>query len=198
MRRLVVNMFLTLDGVMQAPDSPNDSSGGFPHAGWAIPYWDDAVQAWWRAAISPPFDLLLGRKTYEAYSGFAHATDEPDAEIYNNAKKYVVSRTLHHLAWQNSTLLEGDVGEAVARLKSEDGPEIQVQGSSKLVQTLLHEELVDEFGLLLHPLVLGTGKRLFADGTIPSSLRLVDSTTSPSGVLMTRHVREEPSARRSL
>jgi dihydrofolate reductase len=208
MRKLIAHTFLTLDGVMQAPGSPNDRSGGFTHGGWTVPFWDDAIEAWQREATSPPFDLLLGRKTYEIFAGYwPRATDVEGADVFNSAKKYVVSRTLRRVDWQNSTLVDGHVGKAVAQLKELDGPEIQVQGSGNLVQTLLSEDLVDGLRLLLYPIVLGRGKRLFAEGTIPRAFTLKDSTASPSGVVMARYersgdvtlgsfVRDEPSAER--
>jgi dihydrofolate reductase len=189
MRKLIVNAFLTLDGVMQAPGSPNDRSGGFIHGGWTVPFWDDAIEAWQTEATSPPFDLLLGRKTYEIFAGYWPRADVEGAEVFNSARKYVVSRTLRHVDWHNSTLVDGHVGKAVADLKEMDGPEIQVQGSGNLVQTLLSEDLVDGLRLLLYPIVLGRGKRLFADGTIPRAFTLEASTTSPSGVFMARYER---------
>lgn len=190
MRKLIVHAFLTLDGVMQAPGSPNDRSGGFTHGGWTVPFWDDAIEAWQEEATSGPFDLLLGRKTYEIFAGYwPRATDVEGAEVFNDARKYVVSRTLRHMDWQNSTLVDGHVGKAVAQLKEMDGPEIQVQGSGNLVQTLLSEDLVDGLRLLLYPIVLGRGKRLFAEGTIPRAFTLEGSTTSPSGVVMARYER---------
>jgi len=186
MRKLVVNTFLTLDGVMQAPGGPEeDPSGGFAHGGWSVTYWDDLMGARMGEAMSIPFDLLLGRKTYEIFAAhWPHAADDSGAAELNAATKYVASRTLDRVEWQNSTLIEGDVADAVARLKSEDGAEIQVHGSSNLIQTLLEHDLVDEFRLWLFPLVLGQGKRLFADGAVPRGLRLVDSTTSTTGVVI--------------
>jgi dihydrofolate reductase len=190
MRKLIVHAFLTLDGVMQAPGSPNDKSGGFTHGGWTVPFWDDAIAEWQGEATSAPVDLLLGRKTYEIFAGYwPRATDVAGAEVFNDARKYVVSRTLSRLDWQNSTLVEGHVGKAVAQLKATDGPDIQVQGSGNLVQTLLSEDLVDGLRLLLYPIVLGKGKRLFAEGTIPRAFALVESAASPSGVVMARYQR---------
>jgi dihydrofolate reductase len=190
MRKLIVNAFLTLDGVMQAPGSPNDRSGGFTYGGWTVPFWDEAIEAWQREATSPPFDLLLGRKTYEIFAGYwPGATDVEGADVFNRARKYVVSRTLRRVDWQNSTLVDGHVGKAVAQLKEMDGPEIQGAGSGNLVQTLLSEDVVDGLRLLLYSIVLGRGKRLFADGTLPRAFILEDSTTSPSGVFMARYER---------
>jgi dihydrofolate reductase len=174
---------------MQAPGSPNDKSGGFTHGGWTVPFWDDAIAAWQEEATSAPLDLLLGRKTYEIFAGYWPRANVAGAEVFNDATKYVVSRTLRRVDWQNSTLIEGRVGKAVTQLKQMDGPEIQVQGSGDLVQTLLSEDLVDGLRLLLYPIVLGRGKRLFADGTIPRAFKLVESATSPSGVVMARYER---------
>ena len=191
MRKLVTNTFLTLDGVMQAPGGPEeDPTGGFTHGGWSANYWDDLMGQAMGEAMGRPFDLLLGRKTYEIFAAhWPHATDEPGADVLNNARKYVASRTLDAVEWQNSILLEGDAAEAVARLKDEDGPELQVHGSGKLIQTLLEHDLVDEYRLWIFPVVLGAGKRLFADGAIPSGLELVDSKTSTTGVLIATYER---------
>ena len=191
MRRLVVSTFLTLDGVMQAPGGPEeDPTGGFAHGGWSVNYWDDLVGQAMGEAMTPPFDLLLGRRTYEIFAAhWPHATDQPGADVLNSARKYVASTTLAAVEWQNSTLLEGDVGEAVARLKEEDGPEIQVHGSGNLIQTLLEHDLVDEYRLMIFPVVLGTGKRLFADGAVPCALKLVDAKTSTTGVLIATYER---------
>jgi len=193
MRKLAVNTFVTLDGVMQAPGGPEeDPTGGFTHGGWSFNYWDDVMGSRMAEAMSSPFDLLLGRKTYEIFAAhWPHATDEPGARELNGAKKYVASRTLKEVEWSNSTLIEGDVAEEVARLKSEDGPEMQVHGSWDLIQTLLEHDLVDEYRLWIFPLVLGTGKRIFGDGAIPVGLKLVDSTTSSTGVLMTTYERAD-------
>ena len=193
MRRLAINTFLTLDGVMQAPGGPEeDPTGGFEHGGWTANYWDDAMGAWMAKAFETPFDLLLGRKTYEIFAAhWPHARDQPFTAELNNARKYVASRTLDSLEWENSTLLEGDAAEAVARSKQEDGPDIQVHGSSGLIQTLLRADLVDELRLMIFPVVLGSGKRLFGDGAIPAGLKLAESTTSSTGVLFTRYERAE-------
>jgi len=191
MRKLVVSTFLTLDGVMQAPGGPEeDPTEGFTHGGWSVNYWDDLMGQAMGEAMSRPFDLLLGRKTYEIFAAhWPHATDEPGADVLNSATTYVASRTLDAAEWQNSILLEGDVAEAVARLKEEDGPEIQVHGSGNLIQTLLEHDLVDEYRLWIFPVVLGAGKRLFADGAIPSGLKLVDSKSSTTGVLIATYER---------
>lgn len=188
-RKLVVNSFVTLDGVMQGPGGPEeDPTGGFTHGGWSVNYWDDALEAWFGRYMARPADLLLGRRTYEIFA--AHWPNVPDdhpdaaaAKGLNEARKYVASTTLETVEWNNSTLLPGDVPEAVAALKAEDGPELQVHGSGNLIQTLLRHDLVDELRLIVFPLVLGDGKRLFADGTIPANLKVVDTTVTPRGVV---------------
>jgi dihydrofolate reductase len=186
MRRLVVQTFLTLDGVMQAPGGPGeDDSGGFQYGGWSVHYWDQRMGEVMDEAMSTPFDLVLGRKTYDIFAAhWPHAAEEDGAKPLNDATKYVASRNQPTLRWANSLLLQGDVPEAVAALKSGDGPELQVHGSGDLVQTLLRHGLVDAFRLWIFPLVIGSGKRLFADGTIPAGLQLVESTVSTTGVVM--------------
>ncbi|HZB22327.1 MAG TPA: dihydrofolate reductase family protein [Gaiellaceae bacterium] len=185
MRKLTVNTFSTLDGVMQAPGGPEeDPTGGFEHGGWSAGYWDESMGEWMGEFMGKPFDLLLGRKTYEIFAAhWPHQRDEPGAEQLNSATKYVASRTLDSVEWENSQLLEGDAAEAVARLKEQDGPEIQVHGSSDLIQTLLEHGLVDELRVWIFPVVLGTGKRLFGDGAVPAGLELVDSRTASTGVV---------------
>jgi dihydrofolate reductase len=191
MRPVTVNTFLTLDGVMQAPGGPEeDPTDGFTHGGWSVGYWDDAMGQQMGKTMGKPFELLLGRKTYEIFAAhWPHARDEPGAAELNNARKYVASRTLDSVDWENSTLLEGDIAEAVAKLKAEDGPELQVHGSGELIQTLLEHDLVDELRLMIFPLVLGTGKRLFGDGAVPAGLKLVGSSTSSTGVVMAQYER---------
>jgi dihydrofolate reductase len=185
MRELIVNTFLTLDGVMQAPGGPEeDPSGGFEHGGWSFGYWDQQMQSTMGESMSKPFDLVLGRKTYEIFAAHWPHSDDPAAEVLNNATKHVASTTLTELEWENSKLIEGDVPDGIRTLKEEDGPELQVHGSANLIQTLLAHNLVDQYRLWVFPLVLGSGKRLFADGTVPAGLRLVDSTVSTTGVMM--------------
>jgi dihydrofolate reductase len=190
MRKLTVNTFATLDGVMQAPGGPEeDPSGGFEHGGWSVNYWDEKMGQIMDGFTKTPFDLLLGRKTYEIFAAhWPHAEDEM-ANILNNARKYVASRTLDNVEWQNSTLIRGDVAEEVAKLKQQDGPEIQVMGSADLIQTLLKHDLVDEFRVWTFPLVLGKGKRLFGEGTMPGNMKVVDSKTSTTGVIITTYER---------
>jgi dihydrofolate reductase len=186
MRKLIVSTFLTLDGIMQAPGGPEeDDSGGFAHGGWSVNYWDEQMGQIMGEAMSTPFDLVLGRTTYDIFAAFwPHATDEAGAKPLNDATKYVASRSRPRLEWSKSVLIEGDAAEGVAALKEEDGPELQVHGSGNLVQTLMRNDLIDEYRLWVFPLVIGSGKRLFADGTIPSGLKLVGSTVSTTGVVI--------------
>jgi dihydrofolate reductase len=185
MRKLVVNTFVSLDGIMQAPGGPEeDPTGGFELGGWSFNFWDDAMMKSMDEFMGKPFDLVLGRKTYEIFAAHWPHTDEPGAAELNRATKYVASRTLETLEWEPSQLLKGDVGEAVARLKEEDGPELQVHGSSDLIQTLLQAGVIDQFRVLIFPVVLGTGKRLFGEGVPPGALKLVDSQVSSTGVVM--------------
>ena len=185
MRRLIVSSFLTLDGVMQAPGGPGeDDDGGFAHGGWSVNYWDEQMGQVMGEAMGTPFDLVLGRRTYDIFAAhWPHAAEE-DAKPLNDATKYVASRGRPTLEWQNSVLIEGDVAEGVAALKQEDGRELQVHGSGNLIQTLLRHGLVDLYRLWVFPLVIGSGKRLFADGAVPAGLRLVDSKVSSTGVVM--------------
>ncbi len=200
MRQIVVSTFVTLDGVMQAPGGPEeDPSGGFAHGGWSVGYWDDVMGQAMGESMGQPFDLLLGRKTYEIFAAYwPHAKPEDGADVLNNATKYVVSSTLDKAEWQNSHLIRPggpgerdvpDVPEQIRRLKEQDGPEIQVHGSSHLIQTLLEHDLVDRYFLRIYPVVLGTGKRLFGSGTVPAGLRLVDSKTATTGVIIATYER---------
>lgn len=179
MRKLVVGTFTTMDGVMQAPGGPDeDTDGGFRHGGWLVPYFDDTFVGIMTEWIKRAGAFLLGRRTYEIFAGsWPKSTDPADeiAKALNTRPKFVASRTLDTLGWNNSRLLKGDVAEAVATLKAQEGGEIQVHGSGKLIQTLLMHDLVDTLRIWQFPVVLGTGKRLFAEGTIPRSFRLVDT-----------------------
>ena len=184
MRELIVNTFLTLDGVMQAPGGPEeDTSGGFEHGGWSFGYWDEAMEQSMGETMGKPFDMVLGRKTYEIFAAFWPHSDDPGAEPLNNATKHVASTTLKDLEWQNSHLIEGDVAEGVRALKAHDGPELQVHGSANLIQTLHRHGLVDEYRLYIFPVVLGTGKRLFEEGAVPAGLELTHSATNTNGVI---------------
>jgi dihydrofolate reductase len=186
MRKLIVQTFLTLDGVMQAPGGPGeDDDGGFAHGGWSVNYWDEQMGQVMGEATSRPFAMVLGRRTYDIMAAYwPTAPEEAGGEVFNDATKYVASRSRPTLEWSNSVLVEGDAADGLAALKQEDGPELQVHGSANLIQTLLAHNLVDQYRLWVFPVVLGSGKRLFADGTVPSGLRLVDSTVSSTGVMM--------------
>ncbi len=186
MRDLAVLTFLTLDGVMQAPAQPEeDTSGGFTHGGWAVEYWGDVMAQVDKEAMAAPFDLLFGRKTYESFaSHWPNVSDNPHADKLNNATKYVATSTLSKLEWKNSLPITGDIAAEVARLKAQDGPLLQVHGSWQLIQTLLSHNLIDEFRLWTFPLVLGSGKRLFSQGSIPTNLSLVKTQPTSNGVVM--------------
>jgi len=187
MSKLIVSAFLTLDGVMQAPGGPGeDDSGGFTHGGWSVNYWDDQMGQVMGEATSRPFAMVLGRRTFDIMAAYwPHAPEEEGGKVFNEATKYVASRGRPDLeAWSNSVLIEGDAAEGLTALKAEDGPELQVHGSANLIQTLLRHNLVDQFRLWVFPLVIGTGKRLFAEGTIPSGLTLVDHKVSTTGVVI--------------
>lgn len=190
MRKLTASTFLTLDGVVQAPGGPGeDDDAGFPFGGWVAPYFDDHLGEVMGALMGEPFDLVLGRKTYDIFAAYwPTASEEDGAGPLNEATKHVASRGRPELTWDRSFLIEGDVVAGVAALKSQDGPGLQVHGSGDLLQTLLRHGLVDELQLLTFPVILGQGKRLFPDGAAPSALRLVSSSVSGSGVLVARYV----------
>jgi dihydrofolate reductase len=192
MRKLVVLSFITLDGVIQAPGGPGeDPSGGFKYGGWSVQYFDDVLGNVLTAQMGHPFDLLLGRKTYDIFA--AHwprvGDDDPVARVINRARKYVVSHRPVNLDWKTTIPISGDVAEKIKQLKKEAGPELQVHGSGNLIQTLLKSDLVDEFWLKTFPVALGSGKRLFAEGTMPAGFRLIDSKISPSGVVASSYAR---------
>jgi dihydrofolate reductase len=191
--KLTVTTFLTLDGVMQAPGGPEeDESGRFDQGGWQAPYADDEeFGRFMDETLAAADAFLFGRRTYEIFAAFwPTVTDEADpvATKLNTLPKYVASTTLDTVEWQGATLLRGDVAEEVAKLKRQPGNQLQVHGSGRLAQTLMEHELIDEYRLLIYPVVLGAGKRLFADGVAPAALRLVDSKTTGRGVAI--HVYE--------
>ena len=185
MRRVITGAMISLDGVMQAPGGPEeDPTGGFRFGGWVAPLADDPVFGEEIGKLfGQPFDLLLGRRTYDIFAAYWPYSQEPGAAELNAAGKYVASRTLAQVDWENSQLLKGDVAQAIARLKKENGPELQVHGSANLIQTLLRHGLIDELRVWIFPVVLGRGKRLFAEGTVPAGLELVDSKTASTGVV---------------
>jgi dihydrofolate reductase len=177
---------------MQAPGGPEeDTSGDFKHGGWSVGYWDGVMEKVMGGQMGGPYDLLLGRKTYEIFAAhWPKAKDDPFADKLNKAKKYVVSKTLRKLDWENSTLVKGNVPEEIRKLKKQDGPELQVHGSSNLIQTLLKHDLVDEFRLKIYPVTIGHGKRLFGAETIPASFKLLESKTSTTGVIVATYRRD--------
>ena len=186
MRNLIVQTFLTLDGVMQAPGGPGeDDDGGFAYGGWSVNYWADQMGQVMGEATSRPFAMVLGRRTYDIMAAYwPTAPEETGAKVFNDATKYVATHRPLTPEWSNSVQIEGDAADGLAALKAEDGPELQVHGSANLIQTLLAHNLVDQFRLWVFPVVIGSGKRLFADGTMPSGLRLVDHKVSTTGVVM--------------
>lgn len=189
MRNLIVIEFVTLDGVIQAPGGPDeDSSGGFAHGGWIRPYADPIQTEVIRRQMGLPFDLLLGRRTYEIWAPYwpQHPDVWPGAQA---ATKYVASNTLTSNAWGPSVFLSGDVAAKVARLKREPGPDLHVYGSANLVQTLLAHDLVDAMWLRIHPITLGGGKRLFAGGSIPAAFRVTESQVTSTGVVLVSYER---------
>jgi dihydrofolate reductase len=197
MSRLVVNENLTLDGVMQSPAGPDeDRRDGFEHGGWAPPYFDQVMGDWAAEGMARGGALLFGRRTFEQFASFwsTQPDDNPFAAVLNNRQKYVASRTLEEpLPWRNSTLLQGDAMEAVAELK-EQPDDLGVLGSGELVRSLMRADLVDEYVLLIHPLVLGSGRRLLPDGGPSAALRLVDTKTTTTGVVIATYRPAEPTA----
>jgi dihydrofolate reductase len=186
MRRVVVINHVTLDGVMQGPGRPDeDTRGGFEHGGWAVGNNDDVIGAALGERMAESGGLLLGRRSYEDMLSYWNTQDSPFKDALNMAPKYVASRTLGEpLPWPNSTLLEGDVADAVAELKREPGKDLGIMGSGELIQSLMPAGLIDEYLLMIHPLVLASGRRLFPDGGGAQALRLVDSKTATTGVLI--------------
>lgn len=193
MREIVAATFLSLDGVMQAPGGPDeDPSGGFKLGGWIVNYGDVVTHQAVMDSFSAPFDMLLGRKTYEIFAAHWPFTEDdgPIAGAFNRATKYVASRSGIALDWQNSVSLGDDVVARLTALKREEGPRLLIQGSGDLIQTLLRHGLIDEMKLMIYPLLLGKGKRLFAEGVVPAAMRLIDSTVSPTGVVVGRYRRD--------
>lgn len=190
MRKIIVLTFVSLDGVMQAPGgTEEDTSGGFKYGGWTFSYFDEFAGEAMGEQMSQPFDLLLGRKTYDIFAGYWPKQTGDIAAPLNNATKYVVSGSSPKLEWEKSVLIEGDVVQKLKDLKQHDGPMLQVHGSGNLIQTLLKNDLVDEMWLKTFPLTLGSGKRLFAEGTIPAAFELTECKASPSGVIFANYTR---------
>ena len=195
MSKVVVFNNLTLDGVMQAPGRPDeDRRGGFEYGGWATPY---ATMEAAEESMANTGALLMGRRTYEDfYTVWPNQTDNPFTEVLNNTQKYVASTTLQEpLPWVNSTLLKGDAAEAVARLKQEPGKDLVILGSGELIQSLMRRNLVDKYVLLIHPLILGSGRHLFTDGGSFAALRLLNTKTMSTGVMIATYLPDEPTAR---
>jgi dihydrofolate reductase len=195
MRKLIVIEWMTLDGVVQAPGAPDeDTSGGFEHGGWHLRYFDDLSREWVVENLNAAGGFVLGRRTYESFAAhWPNASEEEQvvAKPLNTRPKYVASTTLTEpLEWENSTLLQGDVAEAVAALKQEDGGELHVIGSTQLVQTLLEHDLVDELRFMIDPLVVGGGKRIFGDDGARRPLRLVDSQVTTTGAILATYANE--------
>src|SRR5579863_1084723 len=189
MRKVIVLEFITLDGVIQAGGGPEeDTSGGFAYGGWQVPYSDDVLGAVMKKQMNLPFDLLLGRKTFDIWAPYwpKHADIWPGVMT---ATKYVASNTMTSHEWQPSVFFGGDIAEKVINLKQQPGPDLHVYGSANLVQTLMKHDLVDAFWLKIYPLTLGSGKRLFVDGTIPAAFKVTESTVSPNGIIIVNYER---------
>src|SRR5215469_11373249 len=190
MRKVIVLNFVSLDGVIQSPGAPEeDTSGGFAYGGWIWPYADEVGGTIIRGQMNMPFDLLVGRKTFEIWASYwpQHADEWPGV---NAATKYVASNTMTSHAWQPSVFFGGDIADKVSTLKQESGPNLHVYGSANLVQTLMKHDVVDEFWLKIYPLTLGSGKRLFAEGTIPAAFKVTESQVSPSGIILVNYERD--------
>jgi dihydrofolate reductase len=189
MRKVIVLTFVTLDGVMQAPGGPQeDTDGGFKYGGWGVPHFDERLGAIMNEQMTKPRDLLLGRRTYEIFASYwpEHEGEWPGI---NSATKHVVSDARTDSLWDNTVFIKDDIVEEIRRLKQQDGPDLQVHGSSQLLQTLFKHDLVDELWLKVFPITLGTGKRLFGEGTIPAAFKLTHSEATPSGVVIATYER---------
>ncbi|NMC53213.1 MAG: dihydrofolate reductase family protein [Chloroflexi bacterium] len=189
MRKLIVLEHISLDGVIQAPGGPEeDPSGGFAHGGWISPFSDETLGTLLRRQMNTPFDLLLGRTTFEIWEAYWPEHSDIWPEV-NQATKYVASNNRAYSQWQPSVFLSGDIAEKVANLKQQQGPDFHVWGSGNLIQTLIKHNLVDTFWLMIYPIVLGAGKRLFSDGTTPMAFKVTESTITPNGVIVMNYER---------
>jgi dihydrofolate reductase len=185
MRKIIAITQVTVDGVMQSPSAPEeDPKNGFTHGGWAVPFLDDALFQALDETIAGEFDMLFGRRTYEVFAAYWPNQGNAIGKAFNKATKYVVTRSLDQLDWKKSQRIDGDVVEEVRRLKASDGPALHIWGSSELLQTLIAAELIDEYRMWVFPVVLGKGKRLFEPGVPPGSLALVETRSTPKGVLI--------------
>ncbi|MDB5166610.1 MAG: Dihydrofolate reductase [Candidatus Saccharibacteria bacterium] len=191
MRKIVVLSFISLDGVMQAPGGPaEDVTDGFQYGGWTVLYWDEISDRLMGEQMGMPFDLLLGRKTYDIFAAYWPTQGPKEVgDPFNKATKYVVSGSSPDLSWENSVLIDGDVVAKLNELKRQDGPMLQVHGSGNMIQTLLKNDLVDELWLKIFPVTLGSGKRLFAEGTMPAAFELTDSKITSTGVIFANYKR---------
>ena len=193
MRKIIILSFITMDGIMQAPGGPTeDTSGDFKYGGWTVPYFDESLGKVMTEQMSRPFDLLLGRKTYDIFASYwpnHNDANNPIASGINKARKYVASHSPLNFDWENTVQFASDVVGEIVKLKSEDGPELQVHGSGNFIQTLLKHDLADEFWLKIYPLTLGSGKLLFAEGSIPAAFRLTKSSVTPAGVIVANYER---------
>lgn len=191
MRHIKASTFISLDGVMQAPGGPEeDPAGKFRFGGWTVPYWDDASGEVMGEIFSEPYELLLGRKTYDIFAGYwPHHNDNPIGEQFNKVTKYVATSSPDTLDWQNSKPLGRDVVAALRELKKQDGPDLLIQGSSVLARSLLASDLIDRMTLLIYPVILGHGKRLFDSEAMPVSLKLANSRTTCTGVMVATYER---------
>jgi dihydrofolate reductase len=189
MRKIIISTFLTMDGVLQAPGGPDeDPSNGFKWGGWQFPYWDDPMNNSPEKIMSSTFDLLLGRRTYEIFAAHWPYQNDAISEIFNRINKYVVATTPIDLSWKNSVLINTDVVNELKKLKEQDGPDLLVWGSSRLAQTLLSSHLVDELHTWTYPITLGTGKKLFEEGTSAQQWKINASEVSPKGVIYASHI----------
>src|SRR5512137_2692318 len=189
MRKLIVLSMITLDGVIQAPGGPEeDTSGGFAHGGWIGPHSDHVLAAAIRKQMNMPFDLLIGRRTFAIWAPYWPQHNDIWPAV-NTATKYVASNTMTSHEWQPSVFLNGDIGEKVANIKQQQGPDLHIWGSGHLIQTLIKHDLVDAFWLMIYPITLGGGKRLFADGTIPAAFKVTESMVSSKGVIVVNYER---------
>ncbi len=195
MRKIVTGTFVTLDGVMQAPGGPEeDRDSGFAQGGWSFGYWDNIMGEVMSGYMQQPFELLLGKKTYDIFAAYwpNAKTDKVVADKFNSTRKYVVSKHPVKLSWAHSTLVTGDVPKEIYKLKQMDAPDLLVQGSGKLIQTLLSHDLIDRMHVWTFPVTVGSGKRLFAEGTRPAGLKMVDSKISTTGVVIATYEKEGP------
>jgi dihydrofolate reductase len=189
MRKIITTTFVTLDGVMQAPGGPKeDTSGDFAYGGWSFGYWDELMGNVMGGFMDMPFELLLGKRTYDIFAAhWPNSKEEPVAPKFNSTKKYVVSHAQQELSWNNSSIVTGDVVAELAKLKSLDGPDLWVHGSGNLIQTLLDSRLIDRMHIWTFPVTVGGGKRLFAEGTQAQGFKLIDSKTATTGVIIATH-----------